>query len=74
MRAYGGFECNCERFRAIEDFRRAILDGNPSLGAARAYGFARRIAEAEARENYTEMHRLINEALYTEKTETKDAA
>jgi hypothetical protein len=42
-----------------------LLDSNPRLTPETATDYAQRICEAESREDYALMHKLMQEALYS---------
>ena len=48
----------------LKDLIINLLDGNSKLTVGEARNYAQRIIEAEEREDYVQMNRLIQEALY----------
>jgi hypothetical protein len=60
-------EPDCPMCRDIEsrcELVAGFIRANPALSIPQAVDYARRIREAEEREDYVRMHELIQEALY----------
>jgi hypothetical protein len=67
-------ECSCARFSLVQEYCEALLAGNAGRGLAEAQEYARAICAAELREDFEEMHRIIQQALYGRRKEATDAA